>query len=56
MNGQFKSVYNPTPQNPVENQLTNIMPNTTYDTSNGISKMIDSKDNVSVAGSEKIRY
>ena len=34
---------------------SNIIPNTTYDNSNGISRMIDQKDNISVAGSEKIR-
>ena len=33
----------------------NIIPNTTYDNSNGISRMIDQKDNISIAGSEKIK-
>ena len=34
---------------------SNIIPNTTYDNSNRISRMIDQKDNISIAGSEKIR-
>ena len=55
MNNQFKSVYNPAGQNVMETPQSNIIPNTTYDAKNGISRMIDQKDNVSIAGSEKIR-
>jgi hypothetical protein len=34
---------------------TGIIPNTTYDQSNGIRHMIDQNDGISIAGSEKIR-
>jgi hypothetical protein len=35
--------------------VSNIIPNTTYDSNNGIGGLIDQRDNVSVAGSEKQR-
>ena len=55
LNNQFKSVYNPSPSMDPTKPSSNIIPNTTYDNSNGISRMIDQKDNISIAGSEKIR-
>ena len=38
----------------MRNEVSNIIPNTTYDKNKGgISALIDPRDNLSVAGSEK---
>ena len=51
---QFKSQYNAQSGAPLRNEVSNIIPNTTYDKNKGsIGALIDPRDNLSVAGSEK---
>ena len=51
---QFKSQYNSHGSaGGLQHPVGNIIPNTTYENNNAISALIDQRDNISVAGSEK---